>query len=158
MNIIDEFEKKHIEGIATKIATESGSDNINSKKVEAFCDRIIGLNIGDMVKVHYRIIEGKRERIQIYEGYVIAIKGKGISKTFKVRKISYGAPTCFEMFSVHQIPSILALTREKAHDTNLFLLHKAICHIGCSNCRSRVRHNWGIVSSRLLGATFLDPL
>jgi hypothetical protein len=75
-----------------------------------------------------------------------------------LRKISYGAPTCFEMFSVHQIPSILALTREKAHDTNLFLLRKAICHIGCSNCRSRVRHNWGIVSSRLLGATFLEPL
>jgi large subunit ribosomal protein L19 len=47
-------------------------------------------NIGDTVKVFVKIIEGKRERIQAFEGIVISKKGHGISKTFKVRKIAYG--------------------------------------------------------------------
>ncbi|MDR1931800.1 MAG: 50S ribosomal protein L19 [Spirochaetales bacterium] len=46
--------------------------------------------IGDTVKVHFSIIEGKTERIQIYEGLVIAKKNSGLRKTFTVRKISYG--------------------------------------------------------------------
>jgi large subunit ribosomal protein L19 len=45
---------------------------------------------GDTVKVHFKIIEGKTERIQIYEGLVIAIKNAGVGKTFTVRKNSYG--------------------------------------------------------------------
>jgi large subunit ribosomal protein L19 len=45
---------------------------------------------GDTVKVHFRIIEGKNERIQIYEGLVIAMKNSRIGKTFTVRKNSYG--------------------------------------------------------------------
>ncbi|MDR2371018.1 MAG: 50S ribosomal protein L19 [Treponema sp.] len=45
---------------------------------------------GDTVKVHFRIIEGKNERIQIYEGLVIAVKNSRIGKTFTVRKNSYG--------------------------------------------------------------------
>ena len=47
-------------------------------------------NIGDTVKVSVNIREGQRERIQMFEGTVIAIKGSGISKTFTVRRISYG--------------------------------------------------------------------
>ena len=46
--------------------------------------------IGDTVKVHFRIIEGKNERIQIYEGLVIAFKNSKVGKTFTVRKNSYG--------------------------------------------------------------------
>ena len=46
--------------------------------------------IGDTVKVHFKIVEGKNERIQIYEGVVIAFKNSKIGKTFTVRKISYG--------------------------------------------------------------------
>ncbi|MCL1928549.1 MAG: 50S ribosomal protein L19 [Treponema sp.] len=46
--------------------------------------------IGDTVKVHFKIVEGKTERIQIYEGLVIAMKNSGIGKTFTVRKNSYG--------------------------------------------------------------------
>ncbi len=46
--------------------------------------------VGDTVKVHFKIVEGKTERIQIYEGLVIAMKNSGIGKTFMVRKISYG--------------------------------------------------------------------
>ena len=47
-------------------------------------------NIGDTVKVSVNIREGSRERIQMFEGTVIAIKGSGISKTFTVRRVSYG--------------------------------------------------------------------
>ncbi|MDR2435482.1 MAG: 50S ribosomal protein L19 [Treponema sp.] len=46
--------------------------------------------VGDTVKVHFKIIEGKNERVQIYEGLVIAMKNSGIGKTFMVRKNSYG--------------------------------------------------------------------
>ncbi|MGN0973268.1 MAG: 50S ribosomal protein L19 [Bacilli bacterium] len=46
--------------------------------------------VGDTVKVGVKIIEGKRERVQDFEGTVIARKGAGISETFTVRKISYG--------------------------------------------------------------------
>lgn len=46
--------------------------------------------VGDSVKVHTRVIEGDKERIQIFAGIVIARKGSGLNKAFTVRKISYG--------------------------------------------------------------------
>jgi large subunit ribosomal protein L19 len=46
--------------------------------------------IGATVKVHYRIVEGKTERIQVYEGLVISANNSGIRRTITVRKISYG--------------------------------------------------------------------
>jgi len=46
--------------------------------------------VGDTIKVHYRIKEGDRERIQPFEGVVIRIRGSGADKTFTVRKESYG--------------------------------------------------------------------
>ncbi|MDR3166898.1 MAG: 50S ribosomal protein L19 [Treponema sp.] len=46
--------------------------------------------VGDTVKVHFKIVEGKNERIQVYEGLVIAIKNARAGKTFMVRKNSYG--------------------------------------------------------------------
>lgn len=46
--------------------------------------------IGDTVKVHFKIIEGKTERVQVFEGIVIAKKRAGLRKTVTVRKISYG--------------------------------------------------------------------
>ncbi len=45
---------------------------------------------GDTVKVHVKVVEGSRERIQVFEGVVIRRRGGGISETFTVRKISYG--------------------------------------------------------------------
>jgi len=47
-------------------------------------------NVGDTVKVYFKIIEGKTERIQVYEGLVICMKNEGARRTFTVRKISYG--------------------------------------------------------------------
>jgi large subunit ribosomal protein L19 len=48
------------------------------------------LEIGDFIKVHAKIKEGTRERIQIFEGTVIALKGSGLKETFTVRRVSYG--------------------------------------------------------------------
>lgn len=45
---------------------------------------------GDTVRVHVKVVEGQRERIQVFEGIVIRRRGSGISETFTVRKISYG--------------------------------------------------------------------
>ncbi|MBN2874685.1 MAG: 50S ribosomal protein L19 [Spirochaetales bacterium] len=45
---------------------------------------------GDTVRVHFKIVEGKTERIQIYEGLVIAMKNSGVGRSFTVRKNSYG--------------------------------------------------------------------
>jgi len=53
-------------------------------------EKIDDFKVGDTVKVHFRIIEGKTERIQIYEGLVIAMKNSKVGKTFMVRKNSYG--------------------------------------------------------------------
>ena len=48
------------------------------------------IEIGDVVRVHVKIREGERERIQIFEGTVIARRGSGVSETFTVRRVSYG--------------------------------------------------------------------
>lgn len=57
-------------------------DSIKSEQPE--------IKIGSTVKVSVKIKEGQRERIQAFEGTVIAIKGSGVSKTFTVRRVSYG--------------------------------------------------------------------
>lgn len=51
---------------------------------------VMDFNVGDTVKVHYKIIEGDKQRVQPYEGIVIAKKGTGVSKTFTVRRIGFG--------------------------------------------------------------------
>lgn len=48
------------------------------------------IRIGDTVKVHVKIREGERERTQIFEGTIIAMRGSGVSETFTVRRVSYG--------------------------------------------------------------------
>lgn len=66
MNVIDELEKPLLRGDLAKFRP------------------------GDTIAVHYKIKEGERERIQIFEGVVIAKKGGGLRETFTVRKVSYG--------------------------------------------------------------------
>ncbi len=48
------------------------------------------LKIGDTLKVSVKVIEGQRERIQVFEGYLIARKGGGLTETITVRRVSYG--------------------------------------------------------------------
>jgi len=62
------------------------------------------VKVGDTVRVHVRIKEGSRERIQVFEGTVIARKGGGIAETITVRRISYGVG-CEKVFPVYS-PSI----------------------------------------------------
>ncbi len=47
-------------------------------------------NVGDTVRVHIKVIEGDKERIQIFSGVVIGRRGRGLNSTFTVRRISYG--------------------------------------------------------------------
>ncbi len=65
-------------------------DLIRKIENEQIKDGAENFNIGDTVKVHFKIVEGTTERIQVFEGVVIAKKNSGIRRTFTVRKISYG--------------------------------------------------------------------
>ena len=65
-------------------------NEIKALEASQMKDKVDDFKIGDTVKVHFRIIEGKTERIQIYEGLVIAMKNSRVGKTFMVRKNSYG--------------------------------------------------------------------
>ena len=88
-------------------------------------ERTIEFEIGDTVRVHYRIIEGTRERIQVYEGIVIAIDNKGISKTFTVRKISFdvGVERIFPVFSP-KIAKIEVVRKGKVRRAKLYYLRE----------------------------------
>jgi len=88
-------------------------------------DRTVEFEIGDTVRVHYRIVEGTRERIQVYEGIVIAIDNKGISKTFTVRKISFdvGVERIFPVFSP-KIAKIEVVRKGKARRAKLYFLRE----------------------------------
>ena len=65
-------------------------DIIKAFTEEQLKKEIPEVKVGDTVRVHNRIVEGSKSRIQIYEGTVIAKRGGGISETFTVRRISYG--------------------------------------------------------------------
>ena len=57
---------------------------------EQLKDDVTPFNVGDTVKVHCRVIEGGKERVQIFQGIVIGKRGSGVNEAFTVRKISYG--------------------------------------------------------------------
>ncbi len=62
-------------------------DKIESEQIKK---DIPAFRVGDTVKVHTRVIEGDKERIQIYSGIVIGRKGTGLNSNFTVRRVSYG--------------------------------------------------------------------
>ncbi|HSV57035.1 MAG TPA: 50S ribosomal protein L19, partial [Magnetospirillaceae bacterium] len=64
--------------------------NLVSKIEAAELRDVVDFKVGDTVRVHFKIVEGKNERVQMYEGLVLAIKNAGIGRTFMVRKNSYG--------------------------------------------------------------------
>ena len=63
---------------------------INKIESEQFKSDLKPFNVGDTVKVHTRVVEGDKERIQVYSGIVIGRKGTGINENFTVRRVSYG--------------------------------------------------------------------
>ena len=65
-------------------------DLIKVIESEQLRNDIPDFNVGDTVKVHVKVKEGNRERIQVYEGVVMKRQGGGLSETFTVRRISYG--------------------------------------------------------------------
>lgn len=65
-------------------------DIIKSIEHEQMKNKIPVLNVGDTVKIHVRVKEGNRERIQVFEGIIIKVQGRGVNQTFTVRRISYG--------------------------------------------------------------------
>ena len=65
-------------------------DIIKSIEHEQLKNKIPALKVGDTVKVHQRIKEGNRERIQVFEGIIIKKQGGGVNATFTVRRVAYG--------------------------------------------------------------------
>ena len=80
-------------------------DKINAKQLNP---NVPEFRVGDTVRVDVKIIEGKRERIQAFEGVVVARKGSGVNETFTVRKDSYGVGV-ERIFQVHS-PSLAKIT------------------------------------------------
>ncbi len=80
---------------------------------------------GDSVKVHVRIVEGNRERIQVFEGVVIKRQGSGISETYTVRKISNGVGV-ERTFPLHspRVEKIEVVKRGKVRRNKLFYLRQ----------------------------------
>jgi large subunit ribosomal protein L19 len=80
---------------------------------------------GDTLRVHVRVKEGQRERIQVFEGVVIQRRGGGISETFTVRKISYGIGV-ERTFPLHspRIEKIEVVRRGKVRRAKLFYLRE----------------------------------
>lgn len=83
--------------------------------------------VGDTVRVDVKIIEGKRERIQAFEGVVIARKNGGISETFTVRKMSYGVGV-ERIFPIHspKIDKITVVRKGKVRRAKLTFLRKIV--------------------------------
>jgi ribosomal protein L19, bacterial type len=88
---------------------------------------VADFNVGDTVKVYFKIIEGTTERIQVFEGIVIAINNSGIRKTFVVRKISYGVGV-ERIFPVNspRIDHIVVERRGKVRRAKLYYLRDRI--------------------------------
>jgi len=84
-------------------------------------------NIGDTVKVHNKIKEGARERIQIFEGTVIAKRGGGINETFTVRRFSYGVGT-EKTFPLHSpnVDKVEVSRRGKVRRAKLYYLRQRV--------------------------------
>ncbi|ADN02002.1 50S ribosomal protein L19 [Spirochaeta thermophila] len=84
-------------------------------------------NVGDTVRVHFRIDEGQNERIQVFEGIVIAKKHGGLRETFIVRKISYGVGV-ERILPLHspRIQKIEVVRRGKVRRAKLYFLRDRI--------------------------------
>lgn len=99
-------------------------DKIEQEQLKA---DVAPFNVGDTVKVHCRVVEGGKERIQIYEGLVIARRGSSVNASFTVRKISYGEGV-ERIFPVHtpRIAKIEVVSRGKVRRAKLHYLRNRV--------------------------------
>ena len=102
-------------------------DIIKSIEHEQLKSTIPDLKIGNTVKVHVRIKEGNKERIQVFEGIIIKVQGSGVNKTFTVRKISYGVGV-EKTFLVHSplVEKVELVRVGKARRAKLFYLRDRV--------------------------------
>ena len=98
------------------------------EKIQAFVNEqlkteVPAFGIGDSVKVYIRIVEGEKERTQMFDGTVIARHGGGISETFTVRKISYGVGV-EKTFPIHSpnVEKIVVYREAKVRRAKLYYL------------------------------------
>ncbi len=84
-------------------------------------------SVGDTVKVDVQIKEGDRERIQVFEGTVIARKGSGVAETFTVRKVSYGCGV-ERIFPVHSpnVKDVKVVRKGKVRRSKLYYLRDRV--------------------------------
>lgn len=98
-------------------------DIIRSIEEEYFKKDIPSFGPGDTLKVHVKVVEGNRERIQVYEGVVMKIRGSGLSRTFTARRITYGVAV-ERTFPIHspRIAKIEVTRRGKVRRARLYYL------------------------------------
>ena len=98
-------------------------DVIKSITQEYMKDDIPAFGVGDIVKVHIKIKEGNRERIQVFEGIIIKKQGGGVNATFTVRRIAYGVGT-EKTFLVHSplVEKVEVVRVGKARRAKLYYL------------------------------------
>ena len=101
-------------------------------KLEVFAserlkETVPSFNIGDTVRVHNRIREGTRERIQMYEGTVIARHGGGISETFTVRRVAYGCGV-EKTFPLHSpnVAKVEVIRKGKVRRAKLYYIRERV--------------------------------
>jgi len=102
-------------------------DIIKKIEQEQLKQDVAEFNIGDTVKVHARVVEGGKERIQIFAGIVIARRGSGVNASFTVRKISYGEGV-ERVFPVHtpRIAKIEVTNKGKVRRAKLHYLRDRV--------------------------------
>jgi large subunit ribosomal protein L19 len=102
-------------------------DAIKTVEARQVKESIDDFRIGDTVKVHFRIVEGKTERTQIYEGLVIARRGNGVSRSVTVRKLSYGVGV-ERVFPVHspRVQRIEVVRRGRVRRAKLYYIRDRV--------------------------------
>lgn len=102
-------------------------DIIKSIEHEQMKNKIPALKVGDTVKVHQRIKEGNRERIQVFEGIIIKKQGGGVNATFTVRRVAYGVGV-EKTFLVHSpmVEKVELVRVGKARRAKLFYLRERL--------------------------------
>ena len=102
-------------------------DLIKELNKETLAKETANVQIGDTIRVHVKVKEGSRERIQVFEGIVIAKKHGGIEATITVRRISYGVG-CEKVFPVHSpsIVSVETIRRGKVRRAKLYYLRDRV--------------------------------
>ncbi len=100
-------------------------NTLDALDADSLRDDIPGFRPGDTVKVHVRVVEGNRSRIQVFQGAVIRRQGGGIRETFTVRKVSFGVGV-ERTFPVHTpvVEKIEVVTRGDVRRAKLYYLRE----------------------------------